>query len=80
VTKGGGDGAYDPDLEVGGEAAEDGALRRRCVLLRSLRRHRGGAEVRVFSRRWRRRSQTRREVRRDSCARGGGGGGWVMDG
>ena len=31
--------AYDPDLEVGGEAAEDGALGRRGVLLR-LGRHR----------------------------------------
>ena len=31
--------AYDPDLEVGGEAAEDGALSRRGVLL-GLGRHR----------------------------------------
>lgn len=31
--------AYDPDLEVGGEASKDGALRRRSVLL-GLGRHR----------------------------------------
>lgn len=31
--------AYNPDLEVGGEAAEDGTLRRRGFLLR-LGRHR----------------------------------------
>jgi hypothetical protein len=34
-------GTYDSDLEMGGEAAEDGALRRRGVLLR-LGRHRAG--------------------------------------
>lgn len=33
-------GAYDPDLEVGGEAAEDGALGGGGVLLGRLGRHR----------------------------------------
>lgn len=36
--------AYDPDLEVGGEASKDGALRRRSVLL-GLGRHRRRSAV-----------------------------------
>lgn len=47
--KGEGIRAYDPDLKVGGEAAEDGALRRSGVLLRLGRHRRRAAAMRPES-------------------------------